>query len=40
MLVIGPFLSMEVLCGFTKMIENIGVSGDRMGQLGERENTG
>jgi hypothetical protein len=32
---IGPFLSMEVLCGFSKMIENIGIIGDQAGQLGE-----
>jgi hypothetical protein len=36
---IGPFLSIEVLCGFSKMIENVGIIGDRAGQLGERENT-
>jgi hypothetical protein len=34
-LAIGPFLSMEVLCGFSKMIENGGIIGDRVGQLGE-----
>jgi hypothetical protein len=33
--VIGPFLSMEVLCGFSKMIEDDGKIGDRAGQLGE-----
>jgi hypothetical protein len=33
--VIGHFLSMEVLCGFSKMIENGGIIGDRVGQLGE-----
>jgi hypothetical protein len=38
--VIGPFLSMKVLCGFSKMIDNVGIIGDRVGQLGERENTG
>jgi hypothetical protein len=32
---IEPFLSMEVLCGFSKMIENVGIIGDRAGQLGE-----
>jgi hypothetical protein len=35
--VIGPFLSMEVLCGFSKMIENVGIIGDRMGELRESE---
>jgi hypothetical protein len=34
-LMIGPFLSMEVLCGFSKMIENVGIIGDRTGTLGE-----
>jgi hypothetical protein len=38
--VIGPFLSMEVLCGYRKIIENVGIIGDRARQLGERENTG
>jgi hypothetical protein len=33
--VIGPFLSMEVLCGFSKVIRNVGIIGDRAGQLGE-----
>jgi hypothetical protein len=33
--VIGPFLSMEVLCEFRKMIENVVIIGDRVGQLGE-----
>jgi hypothetical protein len=33
--VIWPFPSMEVLCGFSKMIENVGIIGDRAGQLGE-----
>jgi hypothetical protein len=37
--VIGLFLSMEVLCGFSKVIENVGIIGDRAGHLGERENT-
>jgi hypothetical protein len=37
---IGPFLLMEVLCGFSTMIENVGIIGDRSGQLGETENTG
>jgi hypothetical protein len=36
---IGPFLSKEVLCGFGKMVENVGIIGDWVGQLGERENT-
>jgi hypothetical protein len=26
---------MEVLCGFSKMIENVGIIGDRAGILGE-----
>jgi hypothetical protein len=34
---IGAFLSMEVLCGFSKMKENDDLIGDRAGQLGERE---
>jgi hypothetical protein len=34
-LAIGPFLSMEVLCGFSTTIENDGIIGDRAGQLGE-----
>jgi hypothetical protein len=33
--VIGPFLSMEVLCGFSEMIIVVGIIGDRAGQLGE-----
>jgi hypothetical protein len=33
--VIGPFLSMEVLCGFSKLIENVGIIRDRAGQLGK-----
>jgi hypothetical protein len=37
---IEPFLLMEVLCGFSKMKENDGIIGDRVGQLGEKENTG
>jgi hypothetical protein len=28
---------MEVLYGFSKMIENVGINGDRAGQLGESE---
>jgi hypothetical protein len=28
---------MEVLCGFRKMIENNGIIGDQVGQLGESE---
>jgi hypothetical protein len=35
-----PFLSMQVLCGFSKTIEIVGIIGDRAGQLGEMENTG
>jgi hypothetical protein len=34
LLVIGPFLSMEVLCGYSKMIENVGIIGDWVGRLG------
>jgi hypothetical protein len=34
-LVIWPFLSMEVLCGFSEMIILVGIIGDRAGQLGE-----
>jgi hypothetical protein len=34
-LTIGPFLSMEVLCGFSKMIKNVGIIRVRAGQLGE-----
>jgi hypothetical protein len=33
--VIGPFLSMEVIRGFSKMIENVGIIRDRAGQLEE-----
>jgi hypothetical protein len=33
--VIGPFLSMEVLCGFSKMKENDDLIGDWVGQLGK-----
>jgi hypothetical protein len=33
--VIEPFLSMEVLCGFSKMTENVDIIGDQAGQLGE-----
>jgi hypothetical protein len=33
--VIAPFLSMEVLCGFRKMIEGNGIIRDQAGQLGE-----
>jgi hypothetical protein len=33
--VIGPFLSMEVLCGFSKRIENVGIIGDQTEKLGE-----
>jgi hypothetical protein len=35
MLTIGPFLSIEVLCGFRKIIEYDGIIGDWAGQLGE-----
>jgi hypothetical protein len=28
---------MEVLCGFSKMIKNIDIIGDQVGQLGENE---
>jgi hypothetical protein len=34
-LTIGPFLSMEVLCEFSKMKENDGIIADSLGQLGE-----
>jgi hypothetical protein len=34
-LTIGPFLSMEVLCDFTNMIENVGINRDWVGQLGK-----
>jgi hypothetical protein len=33
--VIWPFPSMKVLCGFSKMIENVGIIGDWAGQLAE-----
>jgi hypothetical protein len=33
--VIGPFLSMEVICGFSEMIIIVGIIEDRAGQLGE-----
>jgi hypothetical protein len=32
---IGPFLSMEVLCGFSEVIILVGIIGDRVEQLGE-----
>jgi hypothetical protein len=32
---IGPFLSMEVICGFSKMKENDDLIGDRACQLAE-----
>jgi hypothetical protein len=32
--VIEPFLSMDVLCGYSKMIENVGIIGDRAVPLG------
>jgi hypothetical protein len=34
-LTIEPFLSIEVLCGFSKMVRNGGIIRDRVGQLGE-----
>jgi hypothetical protein len=34
-LVIWPFLSMDVLCGFSKMIKNVGIIEDWAGQLGK-----
>jgi hypothetical protein len=34
LLIIGPFLSMDVLCGYSKMIENVGIIGDRAVPLG------
>jgi hypothetical protein len=37
---IESFLSMEILCGFSKMIKNVGIIGDRLGKLGEKENIG
>jgi hypothetical protein len=33
--VIGSFLSMDVLCGFSKMIENVGIIGDHARKLGK-----
>jgi hypothetical protein len=39
-LAIEPFLSMEILFGFSKMKENDGIIGDWAGQLGKMENTG
>jgi hypothetical protein len=30
-----PFLSMDVLCGFSEMIILVGIIGDRVGQFGE-----
>jgi hypothetical protein len=35
--VIGPFLPMEVPCGFSKMLIIVGIIGDWVGQLGESE---
>jgi hypothetical protein len=35
LLTIAPFLLMQVLYGFSKMIENVGIIRDRAGQLGE-----
>jgi hypothetical protein len=34
-LAIGPFLSIEVPCGFSELIIVIGIIGDQVGQLGE-----
>jgi hypothetical protein len=34
-LVIWLFLSMDVLCGFSKMIKNVGIIEDWAGQLGK-----
>jgi hypothetical protein len=34
-LTIGPFLLIEVLYGFSKVIENYGIIGDRVGQFRE-----
>jgi hypothetical protein len=34
-LTIRPFLLMEVLCGYSKIIENVDIIRDRVGQLGE-----
>jgi hypothetical protein len=36
-LTIGPFLSIEVIYGFSKMVGNVDIIGDRAGQLGESE---
>jgi hypothetical protein len=33
--VIWPFISMEILCGFSKMVGNVGIIGYWAGQLGE-----
>jgi hypothetical protein len=38
--VIGPFLMMEGLCGFSKMVANFGIIGGHARQLWEVENTG
>jgi hypothetical protein len=38
--VIQSCLSVEVLCGFSKTIKNVGIIGDWAGQLGDVENTG
>jgi hypothetical protein len=35
LLVIWPFISMEILCGFSKMVGNVGIIGYRAEQLGE-----
>jgi hypothetical protein len=34
------FLSMEDLCGFNKMLKNVGIIRDQTGQLEDLENTG
>jgi hypothetical protein len=34
-ILIGPFLAIEVLCGFSEMIILVGIIGDQAGQLGE-----
>jgi hypothetical protein len=39
-LVIGPFLSMEVLRRFSEMFCYVGIIGDQAGELGDVENTG
>jgi hypothetical protein len=32
---IGHFLSIELLCRFSKVIRNVGIIGDQAGQLGK-----